>query len=177
MNGLSASIKMCFCQKAGNGTCHNNSRRLSDSSARSELTRPLGAERIGWVIDRGRELRDGPELPASVATLDELLLVIRRDSGLRFDPELGFHLYGADICLQAHERGLAVVVLAALCHHNSKSVGLPPEFFESAKVLAHKLSHRLPIATSCVIIDHGGAVHVLGNATDGLRSMAYALPN
>ena len=51
---------------------------------------PLRAERIGRVVDRGRLLRDGPELPAKVATLDELLLVVRRDSGLRFDPDLGF---------------------------------------------------------------------------------------
>jgi Glycosyltransferase like family len=72
-----------------------------------DSTQPLGAARIGWVVDRGRLLRDGPELPARVATLDELLLVVRRDSGLRFDPDLGFHLYGADICLRARERGLA----------------------------------------------------------------------
>jgi hypothetical protein len=73
----------------------------------------LAAERIGWVVDRGRKLRDGPELPARVATLDELLLVVRGDTLLRFDPALGFHLYGADICLQARERGLAVVALGA----------------------------------------------------------------
>ena len=85
---------------------------------------PLAAERIGWVVDRGRQLRDGLELPAQVATLDELLLVVRRDAGLRFDPTLGFHLYGADICLQAREQGLAVVAIAALCHHNSSTIGL-----------------------------------------------------
>ena len=67
-------------------------------------TQPLGAERIGWVNDRGRVLRDGPELPARVATLDEIVLVVRRGSGLRFDPELGCHLYGADVCLQAGEQ-------------------------------------------------------------------------
>ena len=72
---------------------------------------PLAAERTGWVVDRGRMLRDGQELPARVATLDELLLIVRRDAGLRFDPDLGFHLYGADICLQASEQGLAVVAL------------------------------------------------------------------
>ena len=85
---------------------------------------PLAAERIGWVVDRGRVLRDGPELPARVATLDELLLVVRRDSPLRFDPALGFHLYGADICLQAAERGLASWRSGALCHHNSRSIGV-----------------------------------------------------
>ncbi len=71
----------------------------------------LGAQRVGWVVDRGRTLQEAPELPARVATLDELLLVLRRDTPLRFDPALGFHMYGADICLQAAERGLAVVCL------------------------------------------------------------------
>jgi hypothetical protein len=37
------------------------------------------AERIGWVVGRGRMLRDGPDLPARVATLDELLLVLPRE--------------------------------------------------------------------------------------------------
>jgi hypothetical protein len=139
-------------------------------------TQPLGAERIGWVVDRGRLLCDGPELPARVATLDELLLLVRRDSGLRFDPDLGFHLYGADICLQARERGLAVVALGALCHHSSRGIGLPEAFYRSAEVFARKWQHRLPIATPCVIIDRGGEVYLLGNATsDGPRSIARAV--
>jgi hypothetical protein len=144
--------------------------------AAEDSTLPLGAERTGWVVDRGRLLRDGHELPTRVATLDELLLVVRRDSGLRFDPDLGFHLYGADICLQARELGLAVVALAAPCHHNSRSVGLPEAFFASAEVFARKWSHRLPVATPCVIIDRGGLVHVLGNAaTQGTSAIAYAV--
>ena len=149
---------------------------VSEVIAPADLTRPLGAKRIGWVVDRGRELREGPELPARVAILDELLLVVRRNSELRFDPALGFHLYGADICLQARERGLAVVALGALCHHNSRSVGLPEAFFASAEVFARKWSHRLPIATPCVIIGRCGRVHLLENAMAGPRSIAYALP-
>jgi len=135
---------------------------------------PLAAERVGWVVDRGRLLRDGPELPARVATLDELLLVVPRNTSLPFDPALGFHLYGADLCLQARERGLAVVVLGALCHHNSRSVGLPTAFFASAEVFARKWRHRLPVATPCVIIDCEGRVQLLGNATGPPRSIAYA---
>ncbi len=140
-----------------------------------EQQQPLAAERIGWVVDRGRVLRDGPELPARVTTLDELLLVVRRDAGLRFDPTLGFHLYGADLCLQAREKGLAVVALGALCHHNSGGVGLPAAFFDSATVFARKWSHRLPVATPCVIFDREGNVQVLGNAVPGPRSIAYGL--
>ena len=123
----------------------------------------LGAQRIGWVVDRGRPLRDGPELPARAATLDELLLVVPRETPLRFDPDLGFHLYGADLCLQAAEQGLAVVALGALCHHNSRSIGLPRAFFPSAEVFARKWAHRLPVATSCVVIDRQGRVCLLGN--------------
>ena len=136
----------------------------------------FSAARTGWVVDRGRVLRDGPELPARVTTLDELLLVVRRDAGLRFDPALGFHLYGADICLQAHERGLAVVALEALCHHNSRSVALPEAFFASAEVFARKWSQGMPVATPCAIIDHGGvASHVLGNATDQPESLCVCV--
>ena len=140
-----------------------------------DMTQPLAAERIGWVVDRGRTLCDGPELPATVATLDELLLIVRRDAPLRFDPALGFHLYGADLCLQAREAGLAVVALEVVCQHNSRSVGLPDAFFRSAQVFARKWAHRLPVATPCVIIDKGGAVYVLGNAGEGPGSVAQAV--
>jgi hypothetical protein len=138
---------------------------------------PMGAERIGWVVDRGRALKDGPRLPAKVATLDELLLVVRRDSPLCFDSALGNHLYGADLCLQAREMGMATVALGALCHHNSRHVGLGEGFHDSAAVFARKWNHRLPIATPCVIIDRGGSVHRLGNAGAGPQSIAYALAN
>jgi hypothetical protein len=136
----------------------------------------LAAERVGWVVDRERLLRDGPELPARVATLDELLLVLPRNTPLRFDPALGFHLYGADLGLQAQDRGLAIVALRALCHHNSRSVGLPAAFFHSAEVFARKWKHRLPVATSCVVIASDGEVRLLGNAADGPGSIAYATP-
>ena len=72
-------------------------------------------------------------------------------------------MYGADLCLQAADRGLAVVAIAAICRHNSRSVGLPKTFYPSAQVFARKWSHRLPVATSCVIIDREGKVCVLGN--------------
>jgi Glycosyltransferase like family len=134
----------------------------------------LDARRVGWVEDRGRVLSDGPGLPAPVATLDELLLVVPRDSPLRFEPELGFHLYGADLCLQAAESGLTVVALGAPCRHNSRSIGLPPEFFSSANAFARKWAHRLPVATPCVVFDRDGGLHVLGNADARAGSVARA---
>ena len=134
---------------------------------------PLAAERIGWVVDRGRLLSEGPGLPAPVATLDELLLIVRRETPLRFDPAMGFHLYGADLCLQARERGQAVVALGAPCHHNSRRVGLPESFFPSAEAFLQKWADRLPIATSCVVFDRDGEVFVLGNSAPE-TSVAFA---
>ena len=80
----------------------------------------FAVKRMGRVIHRARPLFDSPTLPARVSTLDELLLVVPRNTPLQFDPALGFHLYGADICLLAQELGLAVVALDAACHHNTR---------------------------------------------------------
>jgi hypothetical protein len=67
------------------------------------------------------------------------------------------------------------VAIAALCQHNSRGIGLPPEFDRSAAVFARKWRHRLPAATACVIIDSGLHVRLLGNARDGESSVALAV--
>ncbi|MGP0068513.1 MAG: glycosyltransferase [Isosphaeraceae bacterium] len=136
--------------------------------------RLLSTNRIGWVVDRGRLLSEGPGLPAPVTTLDELLLIVPRNTPLRFDPALGFHLYGADLCLQARERGLAVVALGAPCHHNSRTVGLPVAFLASASVFARKWAARLPVATPCVVFDRDGHVHLLRDSIPDGSSLAFA---
>lgn len=111
--------------------------------------------RAGHVIDRDRLLREPPELPAAADTLDELLLAVHRDSGLLFEPSLGFHFYGADICLQARGRGLTAVALDALCLHHSRGLELPPEFESSGRDFARKWASSLPVATSCVVVGAG----------------------
>jgi Glycosyltransferase like family len=132
----------------------------------------FAVRRMGRVIHRGHPLFDSPTLPARVSTLDELLLVVPRNTPLRFDPELGFHLYGADICLLAQEQGLAVVALDAACHHNTRTAVLPRAFFQSASTFAGKWRHLLPMATSCVVIDQRQRVWVLGSAQPGRRAGA-----
>jgi hypothetical protein len=110
-------------------------------------------QRAGHVVDRDRLLWEPEPLPAAVDTLDELLLAVPRPTPVRFDPALGFHFYGADACLQARQHGLVAAVLDAPCLHNSRSVGLPPEFFPSGAAFARKWARQLPVATSCVLVD------------------------
>lgn len=57
-------------------------------------------------------------LPAEVQILDELLMIVRADSGLAFDPDLpGFHCYGADLCLSARDKGMKNYVIDAPVVH------------------------------------------------------------
>jgi hypothetical protein len=139
---------------------------VSDVVSSADATQQPTARAIGWVVDRGHELRSGGALPARVANLDELLLIIRRRSALSFDPQLGFHLYGADICLQARDRGLAVVALGALCHHNSRTTELPPSFAKSVEIFARKWHTRLPIITTCALIDRVSDPNALVETAD-----------
>lgn len=111
------------------------------------------ALRFGHVMDRHNLLWEPPPLPAPVETLDELLLAVRRDGPLRFDPALGFHFYGVDMACQARQAGLAAVALDAPCFHNSQlGDGLPQAFHDSAAVFRGKWAHLLPIATASDVV-------------------------
>jgi len=82
--------------------------------------RGAALKKAGHVVDRDRLLRESEPLPAAVDTLDELLLAVSRDLPIPFDPQLGFHLYGADLCLGARQEGLAAVALDALVNAHAK---------------------------------------------------------
>jgi Glycosyltransferase like family len=94
------------------------------------------------------------EHPKPVQTLDEIVLVLRKSSGLRFDEQLPyFHLYGTDICLQASRRGMKNYAVSAFCIHNThQALVLPTEFYECCKHIRRAWSDCLPIQTTCVRI-------------------------
>jgi len=111
------------------------------------LDRRVPFDAIGHVVHRDRLLAHRT-LPADVDGLDELLMVVPRDTPLRVDAELGWHLYGTDLALQAQERGLRTVVVDALCHHNSLTGRVPWTYRESERVLARKWEKMLPVHTN-----------------------------
>jgi hypothetical protein len=120
--------------------------------------------RAGAVLDRGTPLRESAALPCAVDSLDELLVAVRADAGLRFDPALRFDLYGTDIVLQAQARGLGAAVVDAWCEHWSDTPrgGLPPALVEriaaSGRVFDAKWAQRLPVATSWLEIGAPGDI-------------------
>jgi SAM-dependent methyltransferase len=116
--------------------------------------------RVGCVVDRDHVLKEPEPLPASVDSLDEILLAIPKGVPLEFDPALGFHFYGTDICIAAKRKGLQAVAIDSVCFHNSVHVGVPLPFSDSARTFASKWSSQLPLVTSCAIIDGEGTVRV-----------------
>ncbi len=89
--------------------------------------------------------------PARVETLDELVLILRKSSRLRFDENLThFHIYGADICLTAGQHHLNSYAIDAPCVHNTKQGAiLPEEYYLCSTYIRRKWRAALPIQTTC----------------------------
>jgi len=92
--------------------------------------------------------------PMPIQTLDEVVLILRKSSGLRFDERLPhYHLYGTDICMTSKSRGMNCYAISAFCIHNTKKIHvLPKEFFECYKYIKRKWYSMLPIETTCIRI-------------------------
>lgn len=107
----------------------------------------------GHVLDPHGHHRWGSG-PQSVISLDEHLLIVDRDSGLRFDPSIpGFHCYGTDIAVQALDKGFDVVAIDAPVVHLSGGT-LDRRYHEAATALLAKWGDRfngvIPTAASVV---------------------------
>jgi hypothetical protein len=89
-----------------------------------------------------------------VRTLDEVMLIVRKSSGLRFDEQMkGFHLYATDICLQARKRGMKCYAISAFCVHNTNGyLMLPLEFWKYCLFIRKKWKAELPIFAPCAKI-------------------------
>jgi hypothetical protein len=104
----------------------------------------------GWRSIRGRAFQGGIE----VECLDEVVLILRKSTGLKFDPLLtGFHMYGADICLEARHQRRKCYAIGALCIHNTNQYHLLPwQFWRCYLTLRRKWKAELPIKTTCTEI-------------------------
>ncbi len=144
------------------------------------LDRRVPFDAVGHVV-HGDRLLAHRSLPSDVDGLDELLMVVPKDTPLRVEAALGWHLYGTDLALQAQEQGLRVVVLDALCHHNSLTGRVPWKYRESERVLAQKWPDLLPIHTNLSSIgawltdaDASGAPALPDDGVDGGAGAAPA---
>jgi glycosyltransferase involved in cell wall biosynthesis len=115
----------------------------------------------GWghVYSSGRGII-GAELeqPVPIQTLDEIVLILRKSSALRFDEAMPhFHFYGTDICLRAAKLGRKSYAVSAFCIHNThQNLILSDEFYECCRYTKRIWKDALPIQTTCVRITRSG---------------------
>jgi len=112
--------------------------------------------RAGFVYDGAWDNVLGHPFPGGieVESLDEVLLITRKSTGLRFDPQIpGFHMYGTDICLEARRRKKKSYAIAAFCVHNTNQYRmLPWQFWKAYLVMRRKWKAQLPVTTTCTEI-------------------------
>lgn len=108
----------------------------------------------GHIYSTGLGIIGRPSEPTEIQTLDEIVLILRKSSGLRFDQDLPhFHLYGTDICLRAAKLGMRSYAISALCIHNTfQGFNLPKEFYDCCKHIKRVWNESLPIQTTCIRI-------------------------
>ena len=118
-----------------------------------------GNQLVGYVINNGRAWGTTVGLPKVAHTLDETLIITRKDN-VWFDEELpSGHLRGADLCLTYRMRDLRNYVINAYCRNNSPVEKELPKDFKSAedylreKYMMVKPEYRVfPIKTTSTTI-------------------------
>lgn len=111
-----------------------------------------------WSGDQQVELAGAAGAAGEVASLDEIVIILRTEAGLRFDPALPhFHLYGTDIVQIAALAGRGAHVIAVPVIHNAVPVAsLGGGFAAAYAYLQKKWAARLPITTSMTTITRSG---------------------
>lgn len=115
-----------------------------------------------WTSSLGQIIGRAPLQPEPVVSFDEMLIVLRRSSGLRFDKtQPGWHMYGTDIVCSARKAGLGAYAVGLPCVHNDRFHGaLGQDFTESYQWMQAKWPQFLPIQTPVTKLSRSG-LHLL----------------
>lgn len=113
---------------------------------------------VGHVWSSGIGWRLGKRFdhPIEAVCLDELVIVMRRAAGIRFDENLpGFHLYGTDIVQTARAAGLHGYVADIPVIHNSRPVRqLGADYLRAYRYMRRKWRRALPVLTPVVAVSY-----------------------
>lgn len=123
---------------------------------------PYGVTREGkgvgrvWDATMGLELGAPGFAPAAVASLDELLLILRWDGHYRFDRGLPhFHLYGTDLVQSAWQSGKSAWAVELPVVHNNRPIpSLGGGYARAYRYARRKWREKLPIPTTICDLTH-----------------------
>lgn len=120
----------------------------------------LDAAHIGpvWSSSLGQIVGRVPLAPVAVQSFDELLIVMRRDAGLRWDAALpGWHFYGTDIVAAARVAGRGAYAGALPTVHNDRHhAALGEDFAECYRFMQTKWAGHLPLRSPITKISRSG---------------------
>lgn len=113
---------------------------------------PVWSSSLGQIVGRV------PMAPVPVQSYDEMVIVLRRASGLRFDERLpGWHMYGTDIVTEARSRGIGAWAASLPCIHNDRfHEALGADYRDCYKAMQQKWRSRLPLRTPITKISTSG---------------------
>ena len=128
------------------------------------LLGPIGishqAEHVGnvWSTSLGAIVGQTVNKPEPVQSFDELVIVLRRSSGVRFDDALPeFHLYGTDIVQNALAMGKGAYVCQLPVVHNDRFHDrLRSDFAKAYKYIRSKWREILPLRTTVLWVTKNG---------------------
>lgn len=111
-----------------------------------------------WTSSLGQIIGRVPMRPEPVISFDEMLIVLRRSSGLRFnEAQPGWHFYATDICCRARTQGLGAYALGLPCIHNDRFHGaLGDDFTEGYRWMQSAWPQFLPIQTPVTKLSRSG---------------------
>lgn len=129
---------------------------------------PVWSSSLGAIAGR---VATGPK---PVQSVDELMIVLRRGSGLRFDETLpSFHLYGTDIVQTALSRGMGAYAMSLpVVHNDGFKSHLDDSFTTAYRHQSRKWRSRLPINTPITRISWHG-LSLLRSQMSNWRSNAF----
>jgi hypothetical protein len=135
---------------------------LSERDPTWQVAGPYGVRGDGrhvgrvWDVTLQREIGAADFEPTPIVSLDELVLIVRRDDGFRFDDRLPhFHLYGTDVVQSALARGRsAYVVELPVVHNNRPIASLRGGYQRAYRYARKKWAAKLPIPTTVCDLSH-----------------------
>jgi len=111
-----------------------------------------------WSTGLGCEIKGAFSGPTAIGAIDEMVIVLRRATGLRFDEELpGYHLYGTDIVQTALQKDYGAYVFDGPVIHNSLPAQLSDGSYATAyRYMRRKWKPKMPIWTTVVPVTRWG---------------------
>ncbi|MFT4148689.1 MAG: hypothetical protein QM656_00715 [Paracoccaceae bacterium] len=129
---------------------------------------PVWSSSLGMIAGRV------PMAPVPIQSCDEMLIVLRRSAGLRFDETLpGWHMYGTDIVQIARAAGKGAYAGALPTVHNDRHHdALGRDFDEAYAFMQRKWAEALPIRSPITKISRSG-LHLMRDRWQNRRSEGF----